>query len=350
MKLTNLTLLAFFLSLSILGLGQDQTTLSGKIKKARGKMIYLQHNNGNKVVSIDSSKINFFGKFKLQTEVAKDDFYQVTIDKKEIQLLLLKAGQKVKLKSSNDFSNKNYTVSGSEDSKLIQEFMVVKTNKDISKDSLKTFAQNFIETNASSLVVFVALNDAKDVKKAITVSEKGIGKSYPNSNYHNSLKSALQQITKAEQAQKQAQKQTKGGVGTLAPELNMVSPEGKLITLESLRGKYVLIDFWASWCGPCRKENPNVVKLYNQYKDKGFDVYSVSLDKNKSSWIAAIKKDNLTWPSHVSDLKGWGSKATGLYGFRGIPYTVLIDKEGKIIATRLRGAALENKLKQLFGE
>jgi len=136
----------------------------------------------------------------------------------------------------------------------------------------------------------------------------------------------------------------------LAPELNMPNPEGEILTLESLRGKVVLIDFWASWCGPCRRENPNVVRLYNQYKDQGFEVFSVSLDKDKARWEAAIIKDNLNWSSHVSDLKGWGSAATSLYGFRGIPYTVLIDREGKIIQTRLRGAALEKKLEEIFSK
>lgn len=137
-------------------------------------------------------------------------------------------------------------------------------------------------------------------------------------------------------------------IGDIAPEIKFKNPNGKTYKLSSLRGKYVLIDFWASWCGPCRRENPTVVRLYNKYKDQGFDVYSVSLDKSKSKWMSAIVKDGLIWENHVSDLKGWGSAATGLYGFRGIPYTVLIDKEGKVIATKLRGAALERKLEQLF--
>ena len=199
--------------------------------------------------------------------------------------------------------------------------------------------------------MFLALADVNNPKKALDISEKGIGESHPNSIFHNNLIKAKKQFAVAQQQAEQAKKQPKGlGIGDLAPELNMVSPEGKIITLESLRGKYVLIDFWASWCGPCRRENPNVVKLYNQYKDQGFEVYSVSLDNNKSRWEAAIIQDKLTWKSHVSDLKGWGSAATKLYGFRGIPYTVLIDKEGKIIATRLRGASLERTLASIFSK
>jgi len=139
------------------------------------------------------------------------------------------------------------------------------------------------------------------------------------------------------------------GIGDEAANITGPNPEGKVIDLKSLRGKYVLIDFWASWCGPCRRENPNVVRLYNKYKSKGFEILGVSLDNKKDKWVAAIAKDKLTWP-HVSDLKGWSSALAKPYGVKGIPYTVLVDKEGKILAKKLRGAALEAKLKSIFGE
>jgi thiol-disulfide isomerase/thioredoxin len=135
----------------------------------------------------------------------------------------------------------------------------------------------------------------------------------------------------------------------VAPEITLNDPDGKEIRLSSLRNNYVLIDFWASWCGPCRKESPNVVRMYNKYKNKGFTVYSVSLDDNVEAWRTAIASDGLTWPNHVSDLLKWKSPLPQLYGFEGIPYTVLIDKEGKIIGTGLRGASLEQKLNEIFG-
>jgi thiol-disulfide isomerase/thioredoxin len=102
-----------------------------------------------------------------------------------------------------------------------------------------------------------------------------------------------------------------------------------VLKFSDLKGKVVLIDFWASWCGPCRAENPNVVRLYEKYKNKGFTVFSVSLDDEKSKWKDAIRKDNLSWPTHVSDLKGWKSPVVTSYGFDGIPFTVLVNKEGK---------------------
>lgn len=137
------------------------------------------------------------------------------------------------------------------------------------------------------------------------------------------------------------------GTGEVAAEIKGKTPEGKDLSLSSLRGKYILIDFWASWCGPCRRENPNVVRMYQEYKDKGFDILSVSLDNNKDRWVQAIQQDNMTW-HHISDLKGWASELSKPYGVRGIPYTVLVDPEGKILATRLRGPSLEAKLKEIF--
>ena len=155
-----------------------------------------------------------------------------------------------------------------------------------------------------------------------------------------------QQILQIENSYNQFKRVNSGS--QIAPEISLNNPDGKEIKLSSLRGQYVLIDFWASWCAPCRKELPNVVKLYNQYKSKGFTVYSVSLDKDISAWKKAIQDDNLSWPNHVSDLLGWESELPTLYGFQGIPHTVLIDKEGKIIESGLRGESLEQKLKELF--
>ncbi|MEM1326028.1 MAG: TlpA disulfide reductase family protein [Bacteroidota bacterium] len=138
-------------------------------------------------------------------------------------------------------------------------------------------------------------------------------------------------------------------IGAEAPDFTQQTPEGEDLTLSELRGKVVLVDFWASWCGPCRRENPNVVKVYDKYKEQGFEILGVSLDKQKSRWLQAIEADKLTW-KQVSDLKGWQNDVAKLYGVRSIPSTILLDTEGKIIARNLRGAALEAKLAEVFAE
>lgn len=138
--------------------------------------------------------------------------------------------------------------------------------------------------------------------------------------------------------------------GTEAPDIVMTDRNGKERLLSDLRGKVVLIDFWASWCRPCRAENPNVVRIYNRYHDKGFEVFSVSLDNNRDAWLKAIEADGLVWENHVSDLRGWSSAGGRLYGISSIPATVLVDRDGKVLARNLRGQQLEQKLKEIFGQ
>lgn len=139
----------------------------------------------------------------------------------------------------------------------------------------------------------------------------------------------------------------KTAIGAIAPELAFKDPDGNIRKLSDLRGKVVLVDFWASWCGPCRRESPNVRNVYAKYHDKGFEVFSVSLDKDYNNWVKAIKDDQLVWPNHVSDLKYWSSEAAAIYGVRSIPSMFLLDREGRIVAKDLRGEALERAVKQM---
>lgn len=160
---------------------------------------------------------------------------------------------------------------------------------------------------------------------------------------------AFQTEMQMKQMQQQgSRKMANVSTGQSAPEISLDTPDGEKLSLSDLKGKYVLVDFWASWCKPCRLENPNVVRAYNKYKDKGFEILGVSLDRNRDRWLQAIAADGLSW-KHVSDLKYFQSKAAVDYGVSAIPFTVLVDKDGKIIAQNLRGASLEKKLEELLG-
>jgi peroxiredoxin len=178
---------------------------------------------------------------------------------------------------------------------------------------------------------------------------KRLEKEIPTSSYTKDFRATYTQYEEQMKAAAQGPvKQEPVTVGSLAPEIALNTPEGKTIALSSLRGKVVLIDFWASWCGPCRNEMPNVVQAYNKFKNKGFTVYSVSLDKDGEAWKKSIKALGMPWENQVSDLKFWNCEAAVRYGVNGIPATFLVDKQGTIIATNLRGAALESKLAEVL--
>ena len=179
----------------------------------------------------------------------------------------------------------------------------------------------------------------------IEIVMNGLQKRFPR---HGWVTKVVEQFrTDLEQTKNAQSAASKIVPGAVAPDLTMPDQTGNSLSVSSFRGKYVLVDFWASWCGPCRGENPNVVAAYEKYKSKNFTVLGVSLDKDKESWLAAIQEDKLNW-SHMSDLKYWESAAVPAYGIKGIPFNVLLDPTGKIVAVGLRGSALDQKLAELL--
>jgi peroxiredoxin len=185
----------------------------------------------------------------------------------------------------------------------------------------------------------------KENLAVITRMEKEI----PTSSYTKEFREVYKKYEEQAKQQNQPRPQAQDvSVGKQAPEIDLPDPNGKNIKLSSLKGQIVLIDFWASWCGPCRMEMPNVVAAYEKYKSKGFTVYSVSLDKTKEAWVNSIKALGMPWETQVSDLKFWNCEAAAVYGVQGIPAAFLLDRDGKIVATNLRGAALDAKIAELI--
>ena len=242
-----------------------------------------------------------------------------------------------RMNESNQQGRNIYTQSQNIISGIVQQYQTM-FNQESDKNNKKL--QNLLLANKDDIAVLMFLDNFPREKYAALHNEvvMALYAKYPD-----------HQLVKERYAI-ETSPATATSIGALAPDLAFPDPDGNIRKLSDLRGKVVLLDFWASWCRPCRGENPHVVAMYQKYHDKGFEVFSVSLDRDKESWKRAIAADGLVWPNHVSDLKYWSSEAARTYGVSSIPSTFLLDQNGRIIAKNLRGEALSNALKQLFGE
>ncbi len=335
--------------------------------KGTYKQIYLDTLNGNNPWIFVSSEIDEKGNFKLVAPITATDVFRLRLDDKNYIMVILTPGENISIKTVGAKLGGDAAIEGSFHTQLLysamnasqmyesrkttlnqqyqdaqsspmrDSFSAVIINQFRSNDSLQKVAlKSQIEKHPASLA-WMFFQDKLDMTNDFDIIDKidaATFKAYPENSF-------------VQQRHRQVEVERKTAIGSSAPEIALKDPDGNIRKLSSLKGKVVLIDFWASWCGPCRKENPNVVAVYNKYHDKGFEVFSVSLDKDRDSWLKAITKDNLIWINHVSDLLYWKSAGAATYGVTSIPYTVLIDKKGKIVAKKLRGEDLENKVKEL---
>ena len=348
-------------------------TVTGKVTKATpGRYVYLE-TNAQPTRKLDSAKVNTDNTFTLTSNVAEGgEVFILNVGGDQKMALLAEGGETLNVQADG-YRMDGKTgqlgksiVTGSKNMEYYEKLMALRTemeakvtnwNKQIAaatekKDNKKiaqieqeyqTAEQEVVNkvkamlpamgTSLASLFALNFINIDTDFAVYDEMAQR-FEKENPNSPHAKSLIGRVARI--------------KGvSVGAPAPEIALSDTTGTPVPLSSLRGKYVLVDFWASWCGPCRNENPNVVRMYNKFKDKGFAIYSVSLDKDKNSWTKAIRNDNLIW-THVSDLKFWQSAAAQQYGVQAIPATFLLDRTGKIIAKNLRGDALEQKLEEVL--
>ncbi len=355
---------------------KNQFSIEGKVENIPDNVqkAYLYANDGGDImIPIDSAVLSEEHIFKFIKNYPQPNLYQLVIGN-HIFLLITQNEEKVKLYI--DLSNNTCDAKGSPNSQKIQPLSLI-LNESFTK-SQKIFAKmdsavqiahqkpdnvlskheavlnriteeqiqktlTFAEQNQTSLIGLYALLTLKTIHKDfLTPFESHIASIVA------SLTTHLKNNPQVQQYNTSIKQEQRISIGQTAPEITLPNPQGEVQKLSDLRGKYVLIDFWASWCGPCRQENPNIVKQYNTYKNKAFTIFSVSLDNNSEAWKKAIKDDHLTWKHHVSDFKGWESDIAKQYNIESIPSSLLIDPSGKIVAKNLTAETLKEILSKVF--
>jgi len=364
-----LSLLFISTLIAALGCGPTEREFTGKVKIAgklanfpEGYVILSAYNNEGTTV-LDTIKTKNNGKFEYELVLDGPNFYELNLfDKKVIRLALFHEDVFIE----HDFESEITVIEGSKDSQLLQKIDDITL---VYQDEINSLNDEYYEVMADRDQVAIRAiqdkamqleaNHSTRVKETINqwggsfAALAGLGMLNPRNDF-TYLDSVVQVLydtypdMKMISSWKQELDELRAlSIGQPAPEISLPNPNGETVNLSDFRGKYVLVDFWAGWCKPCRDENPNVVRLYEKYKDKGFEVFGVSLDRTKEMWLKAIEEDQLKW-TQVSDLKYFNSEAASTYQINAIPATYMIGPDGNILAKDLRGISLESKLSELF--
>ncbi len=346
--------------------GNTNYTISGTIDGDFAGAVYLKKRGEGDWILLDSTTAQN-NAFEFKGSVIDPEIYYIQFEGNNQYCRLFVENSEIGIKINiNDIRNPEVT--GSKSDKEFKEFQEqssayekqlnemwnnMKTAKQAGDDATAKMWEDKLDSVDALRQQFAldyAMENNKSVVSAFVIYLNSY--SYDETQLETVLNNFSPEVKNSEYAKTLQEKiniMKKVAIGKKATDFTMNNTEGKPVALSSLYGKYLLIDFWAAWCSPCRAENPNLVATYNKYKAKGFEILGVSFDKTKKDWLKAIKDDHLTW-LQVSDLKGWGNEAGKLYGIGSIPSNVLLDPDGIIIAKGLRGDDLNNKLKEIFGE
>ncbi|MCX7697597.1 MAG: TlpA family protein disulfide reductase [Bacteroidales bacterium] len=355
-------LLVIIFSFYILTYSQKLTSVQGKfVDGTTEKTIFLENFSDPKIFSLQSPITN--NSFSFQFNLDKENIFKLKLNNGNFFALIIKPGEKVQIniyKSDRNFFPEIY---GSEQSQKIYTIESQLARYKYQQDSINMiFSQNNptqnpgkeqlvqlyyqIEYEKNNYLANAIGQQPADLANIFFIERLNIDQYFPLYNLVDSmLYHKYKYIPAVEFFHQKVASSKKTAIGSKAPDIELPTPEGKKLSLYSLTGKIFIIDFWASWCGPCRKENPNMVKLYEEFKDKGLVIFGVSLDSDSLSWVRAIQVDKLNW-YHVSDLKKWNSSAAKLYGVNSIPSTFILDENKIIIAKNLRGEQLRQFIAQ----
>ncbi|MEL7145852.1 MAG: TlpA disulfide reductase family protein [Bacteroidota bacterium] len=346
-----------------------ETIIVGKVTNPTPKgMVVLERMSTAGVEKVDSVELAGDSTFTFYVDEGEQAFYRIDLfDRQYVTFIMGASDTLINITADGSIATGDFTVSGSVVNEEKNDIDAVERRFRLLVNNLEERAINAREMDDTETFQKIRLEYFRSLKKKDKELKEAIWNASPNlsaiyglsyldinaeysffDSVATRMKAVEQPLGFAQALISQVEDMKRLAVGSPAPDFTLPNPDGEQVSLSSLKGKYVLIDFWAAWCRPCRMENPNVKLVYEAYADKGFEILGVSLDRKKSDWLKAIEKDGLPW-KHVSDLKYFNSEAARLYEIQAIPATYLIDPEGNILAKGLRGPSLRAKLKEIFG-